>query len=142
MIDEMLEGTDKFLVELILQTGNRISIFIDGDSGVTIEDCRILSHHLEERMNRDAEDFELTVSSAGIDRPLTMPRQYKKNIGRGVEIITKSGEKSAGTIISVNEEGIEITPSATGKKKKEIQINQSIPYQEIKKATIKIDFRK
>jgi ribosome maturation factor RimP len=142
MIGEMLEGTDKFLVELVVQSGNRISVFIDGDLGVSIEDCRSISHRIEENLNRDAEDFDLTVSSAGLDRPLTMPRQFRKNVGRSIEIISQSGEKSEGKLIAVTDEGIEITSSIKSNKKKQIPDNQTFPFGEIKKATIKVEFKK
>jgi ribosome maturation factor RimP len=140
--EEVLQGTDKFLVDIMIQPGNRISVFIDGDRGVSIEDCRKISRSLEERLNEGPGNFELSVSSPGLDRPLKFLRQYKKNIGRGMEIVTVNGEKVEGILLSVDDSGLEIIPPAKDKKKKEEQKNISLQFRDIKVAKIKIAFRK
>ncbi len=141
-MEELLVSTDKFLVDILIQPANRISVFVDGDHGVSIDDCRKISRSLEERLNEEIEDFELNVSSPGLDRPLKLLRQYKKNIGRGMEIITVSGEKIEGILLSVVDSGVEIISPAKGKKKQEEQKNISLLFKDIKVAKIKIDFRK
>jgi ribosome maturation factor RimP len=95
-----------FLVDLSLKPGNHVNVFIDGDHGVKIEDCRNLSRFLEQNLDREAGDFDLTVSSAGADRPLKLPRQYRKNAGKALDIVTVSGEKIAGIVLEVSETGI------------------------------------
>jgi len=141
-MEELLVSTDKFLVDILIRPVNRISVFVDGDHGVSIDDCRKISRSLEQRLNEDNEDFELSVSSPGLDRPLKLLRQYKKNIGRGMEIITVSGEKVEGILFSVGDSGVEIISPVKGKKKQEEQKNISLLFRDIKVAKIKIDFRK
>jgi ribosome maturation factor RimP len=86
LVDRHLSGTDRFLVDVLIKPGNRIYVFIDGDHGVTIDDCVKISRMLEAELDREREDFELNVSSSGADQPLRMPRQYPKNIGRSLHI--------------------------------------------------------
>ena len=89
LVNQALEGTDKFLVNLKVTPDNRI--YVDGDNGVTIDDCIELSRAIESRLDRDEEDFALDVSSAGADQPLKLTRQMVKNIGREVEAMTFDG---------------------------------------------------
>jgi len=142
IMEELLANTDKFLVDILIQPVNRISVFIDGDRGVSIDDCRKISRSLEKRLNEEIEDFELNVSSPGLDRPLKLLRQYKKNVGRGMEIITINQEKVEGILLSVDDSGVEINSPVKGKKKQEEQKNISLRFRDIKVAKIKIDFRK
>lgn len=142
VMEELLVNTDKFLVDILIQPVNRISVFVDGDHGVTIEDCRKISRSLAARLNEGYENFELNVSSPGLDQPLKLYRQYKKNIGRGMEIVTVKGEKVEGILLNVVDSGLEIISSAKDKKKQEEQKNISLLFKEIKVAKIKIDFRK
>ena len=93
IIDEKLAGTDLFLVGIRQSPSNEIEITIDSDTSVGIDRCAELSRAVEEAFDRDAEDFELTVMSAGIGQPLTMLRQYRKLIGREVEAVLKDGSK-------------------------------------------------
>ena len=137
-----LEGSDIFPVDVAVKPGNRISIFIDGDHGVTIEACRELNHFLNESLDRDREDFDLTVSSAGADRPLKLPRQYKKNIGKAIDVVTVTGEKLSGVVVKANETGIEleITPLKKLKKDQEIK-HLSLSFSDIKSAKEVITFK-
>jgi ribosome maturation factor RimP len=143
LIDDHFKGSDLFLVDFVIKPGNQISIFIDGDHRVTIEACRQLSHFLEDNLDRETEDFDLTVSSAGADRPLKLPRQYKKNLGNFLEIVTKSGDKVTGKVLIVNDSGIEIEPLAEKKTKKEVIIQMmKLTFDEIKSAKEVITFKK
>jgi ribosome maturation factor RimP len=65
IVEDQLKGTDNFLVEVAVQTGNRLFVYIDGDNGVTVDDCNALCRHIEDQFDRDLEDFDLTVSSSG-----------------------------------------------------------------------------
>lgn len=137
-----MAGTDKFLVDVLIQPGNRISVFVDGDHGVSIDDCRNISRSLVKMLIMEDEDVELSVSSPGLDRPLKLLRQYHKNIGREMEIITVGGEKVEGILSNVVDSGVEIISPSKGKKKQEEQKNISLLFKDIKAAKIKIDFRK
>jgi ribosome maturation factor RimP len=142
MIDAHLAGGDVFLVDVIVKPGNKISVFIDGDHRVNVETCRELTHFMNESLDRDAEDYDLTVSSAGIDRPLKLPRQYKKNIGNSLDVITKTGDKLSGVLLKTDETGIEmeIPPVKKSKKEPEVKI-VSLKFDDIKSAKEVITFK-
>jgi ribosome maturation factor RimP len=142
LIDEHLDGSEVFLVDVVIRPGNRISVFIDGDHRVTIESCRELNSYLNENLDRDAEDFDLTVSSAGADRPLKLPRQYKKNLGNALEVVTKTGEKLSGVVVKANESGIELEILPLKKLKKEPEKSiVSLTFDDIKSAKEVITFK-
>jgi ribosome maturation factor RimP len=142
LVEEKLSGRDLFLVDLVVKPGNKISVFIDGDHRVTIDDCRELNHFLNENLDRDSEDFELTVSSTGADRPLKIPRQYKKNIGNSLDVITNMGEKMSGVLLTVNETGIELEISPLKKQKKDPYLKiVSLKFSDIKSAKEVITFK-
>ncbi len=138
--ESYLDDKGMFIVKLTVSQGNLINLFIDGDEGVTIDDCVALSRHIEQHFDRDVEDYELRVSSAGADQPYVNLRQYKKNIGRQVEVVTKEGKKIKGKLLVANEDHIEISP-VIKKGKKTVQ-NQSlqIPMEEIKQTKTVIIF--
>lgn len=108
LIEEHLQGTDRFLVELLIKSGNRILVFIDSDTSVLIEHCISLSRHIELNLDRDVEDFELNVSSAGLDHPYKLIRQYKKNLGREVSVVLTDGSKLTGELLAADDESFEI----------------------------------
>jgi ribosome maturation factor RimP len=142
LIQEFLKGSDKFLIEVLIKPVNHIMVFIDGDHGVTISDCQALSRHLEQKLDRDREDFDLMVSSAGADRPLQVIRQYGKYIGKEIEIITGNGDKLCGKLISSDPGGITLEEEIK-KSKKEIQKKiTGLKYGEIKSAKVMISFKK
>jgi ribosome maturation factor RimP len=142
MIDAHLAGGAVFLVDIIVKPGNQISVFIDGDHRVNVETCRELSHFMNESLDRDAEDYDLTVSSAGIDRPLKLPRQYKKNIGNSLDVITKTGDKLSGVLLKSDETGIEMEIPPVKKSKKETEVKiVSLKFDDIKSAKEVITFK-
>jgi ribosome maturation factor RimP len=141
-VDEILEGTDKYLVEVVVQPVNRVTVYFDGDQGVNISDCQALSRKLEERLSAMNEDFELNVSSPGLDRPILLPRQYRKKIGRELDIVLEEGEKIRGVLVRADEDSIELEHKVK-KPKKEIQPpNTVIEIKKIKTAKIIISFGK
>lgn len=137
VIDTTLAGSDKFLVDLKISTDNRINVSIDGDSGITIDDCIELSRAIENSLDRDEEDFELNVASAGLDQPLKLRRQYKKNIGQDLTVTTFQGETFEGRLIDADE--AHITLRLPGKKNLGAQPLQ-FAYPDIKTAKIVIKF--
>ncbi len=135
-----------FIVEITVSTTNHITIFIDGDKGVTIDQCISISKFIEENLNRDEEDYELDVSSAGLDLPLKVARQYVKNIGRMVDIVTKKGQKFSGKLVGANNDSFKVEVEKTvlqeGKKRKEkITEVDSFNYSDIKSTKIVVSFR-
>lgn len=125
LVQEKLEGTDFFLVELKISADNRINVFLDGMSGVTIDFCVAVSKSIDSNLDRELEDFELEVSSAGIGIPFKVRQQYDKCIGKEVEVLTSAGQKLVGKLAEVNDEGFSVQYEkkvlVEGKKRKQLQ---------------------
>lgn len=124
---------DLFLVEVKVSKANVITVAIDGDNGVKVDDCISLSRHIESQMDRDKEDFELTVMSFGLEEYFTMPRQFVKNVSQNIEVIDKEGEKRDGVLAEADNESILIT---TKKDKEGVRLS----YADIEKARVIIKF--
>ena len=134
-----LEGTDRFVVSVSIKSENRIRIFIDSDTHVLIEHCIELSKFIEGQLDREAEDFELNVSSSGLDQPYKLSRQYIKNIGREVSVLLKDNNKIEGTLIAADEQGFSVK-EITKVKKVITETTHTFLYSDIKetKEIIKI----
>lgn len=102
IVDEWLRDTDYFLVDISVSADNRIVVEIDHADGVWIDDCAALSRHIESRLNRDDEDYELEVGSAGLGQPFKVERQYAIFVGRDVEVLAADGKKYRGVLKAVN----------------------------------------
>ena len=146
----LAEHPGYFLVEMKIKPTNNVKVYLDGDEGISIEKCimfnRALYKQFEETALFPADDFSLEVSSPGLDEPLKLFRQYKKNIGREVEVTLKDGARIEGKLKEAAEEAI-LVEETTGKafkgrpasKKQEI-INHNIPFENIKSTKIQIVF--
>ena len=137
LVEEKLKGTDYYLVDVSISPDNVISIEIDNDGGVSIDDCVELSRYVEEKLDREKEDFELEVGSSGITSPFKILRQYLKNIGKEVEMLLKNGIKLTGILKDADENGATITigkkVKADGLKRKTVvEEDQTYSYNEIK----------
>jgi ribosome maturation factor RimP len=141
ILEEKLQGSPLFVVGLNILPGNRIEVFLDGDHGVTIDDCSMVSRFIESQLDREAEDFDLEVSSAGLSRPLTFPRQYRKNTGRGLQLMLSDGQKINGILKMADDMGIELVIPAVKKTRQPEQLIK-ISYSDIKKALVEISFKK
>ena len=146
LIEEHLETSDNYLIDVVINTGNIISIEIDNDKGVSIDDCIALSRYLESKLDRDEEDFELTVGSAGLTSPFKTQRQYQKNIGNEIEVLTKKGVKLSGILKEVSDDNFIVTISkkerAEGAKRKtEVNEDLQFGYEEIKYTKYLIRFK-
>ncbi|MEE1226522.1 MAG: ribosome assembly cofactor RimP [Bacteroidales bacterium] len=139
-VKEILGEGELFLVEVKVSKNNNIQVFIDGDNGVKIQDCIDLSRQLEECLDRESEDFELSVLSFGLEEPLKMQRQYVKNIGRSLQVEDEQGSFT-GTLISANEESFTIELKKKGKKNIENENKKTYNYKEIKSAKVVISFK-
>ncbi len=139
IIDENFIGTDKFIVDVRVGGGNKIVIEIDSEAGVKVSDCVSLHRFIESKLNRDVEDFDLTVSSPGIEEPFKILLQYKKYVGKGVRVVLNNGIVNEGRLKAANEKGIEISQEKMEKinKKKHYSINQiPILFEQIKKTSL------
>ena len=132
-----------FLIEVKSAPGNKITVLLDGDKGVTIENCtavnKALYKFIEETQLFGENNFSLEVSSFGVDRPLVLLRQYKKNIGRTVEVVLTDGQKLEGKLLDANEEQI-IIEQKTGKGNKMTTKTTTILFNQIKHTTVLITF--
>ncbi len=145
LLEKVLEENPSlFLIELSISTSNGIKVVIDGDQGVTLEDCMMVSRAIEHNLDREETDFSLEVTSTGATEPLTMPRQYTKNIGRKMEVKT-SESAYEGTLKSASTDAITLEwkarePKPIGKGKVTVVKNQTIPFSEIIKANVVLKF--
>ena len=132
-----------FLVEIRIKPTSNVKVFLDADNGISIEKLiqynRRLYKDIEESGIFHNGDFSLEVSSPGLDEPLKLHRQYLKNIGRGVEIITKDGAKTEGKLISATGSEI-VVEEERGKNKKREVITHVISFDNIKTTKIQIKF--
>tara|TARA_B100001765_G_scaffold74667_1_gene45414 strand:+ start:595 stop:1059 length:465 start_codon:yes stop_codon:yes gene_type:complete len=139
------EYENLFLIDLKIKGNNEIVVVIDGDQGVTVQDCINVSRKVEHNLDREEEDFSLEVMSAGATEPLINTRQYKKNEGRDLEVVLQDGSKIAGNLIQVHDEGIvlfwkERVPKEVGKGKMTVEKEEVIAFDAIKQAKVKIKF--
>ena len=144
MVQTMLAGEQGyFLVDVRVKPTNNVKVFIDGDQGISIEKCvqvnRALYKKFEETGLFPNGDFSLEVSSPGLDEPLKLHRQYKKNIGRQVELVLQDGSKIEGRLLEVTEDGIIVEETRGRNKKKEV-INHTFLFDNIKTTKIQVVF--
>ena len=138
VINEALEGSKMFLVTLKVSKDNIIDVALDSDEDITIDDCIAVNDAVLAAFDRDeGEDYELTVGSYGITSPLLLPRQYRKNIGYEVEVLTADGRKLKGVIADADDEGFVLAMTVKrkleGKKRPElVEEQERFNYSDIK----------
>ncbi|MDN3695192.1 ribosome assembly cofactor RimP [Chryseobacterium tructae] len=146
LLNEFLENReDLFLIDLKISAGDDVTVILDGDNGVSLQDCLDASRAIEFNMDREEHDFSLQVMSAGLSEPLVTPRQFNKNIGREIEVMLEDSSKIEGELSKVDEEKITLVlryrkPKDIGKGKVDVEEEKEIPYTEIKKALVVIKF--
>src|SRR5665647_1233175 len=137
------QSGDIFLVEFKITPGNQITVLLDADNGITIEKCtainKALYKYIEESGLFPDGNFSLEVSSPGVDKPLKLHRQYKKNIGRKVEVLMNDGATTEGTLLNVSDNEITVEEK-TGKGNKAIIKTKTISFNQIKHTTVLITF--
>jgi ribosome maturation factor RimP len=144
MLNELLAANPgDFLVSIKVRPTNNIKIFIDSDEGMSIEKCvrynRKLYHQIEELGMFPEGNFSLEISSPGVDEPLKMHRQYVKNIGRNLLVTFLDDTQKEGKLLHTTETDI-ILESTTGKGKKAVTQQDVIPFENIKTATVQVQF--
>jgi ribosome maturation factor RimP len=137
------QSENLFLVDITNAPGNKVTVLLDGDNGVTIDDCTAINKALYKFIEETAlfgdANFSLEVSSPGVDRPLKQVRQYKKNIGRKVAVVINDGSELEGVLTQVNDENI-IIEEKTGKGNKMSMKSTTILFNQIKHTTVLITF--
>lgn len=139
------EYSNIFLVELKISADKSIRVTLDGDEEVNVKDCINISRAIEGELDREEEDFSLEVASAGIGSPLKFPRQYFKNMGRKLEVVSKEGLKYEGALTKVSEDYIELEwkqrePKLIGKGKVTVTKNKTLLFDEISQTKVMIKF--
>ncbi|MBP5307308.1 MAG: ribosome assembly cofactor RimP [Paludibacteraceae bacterium] len=108
-VETYLDKTSCYLTDLSLSKDNEIVIVLDNDEGVDLDTCAALTHAFQERFDREKEDYSLEVGSAGLTSPLKVLRQYRKNVGNDVEVLTKDGRKLKGRLKEADEQRFVLT---------------------------------
>ena len=146
LLDKSLEERkDLFLIDFDILEGNSIRVVIDGDNGVLVKDCMYISRAIEHNLDREEHDFSLEVSSAGATTPFNNNRQYKKNIGRIVNIKALGNRTFEAKLVQADDEGITLKwktrePKPIGKGKVTVQKELKLSYSDIIEAKVKIKF--
>lgn len=146
IVTPLLEKENLFLVDVSVGADNKIIVTVDGDKGVSIDSCVSISRGIENSLDRDREDFELEVTSAGLGQPLKIPRQYQKNIGQELDVVLKTGEKIKGVLNSADNTGFVLGVSKKvslpgSKKKQEVVEPIQLAYQQVKSAKVVLKFK-
>jgi ribosome maturation factor RimP len=106
LVEHYIQGSDIFLVEVLVRPGNAITVHVDLPEGISIEECVKISRFLNGSLDREVEDYSLEVSSPGLGGGFKVKQQYEKNVGRDIEVLFTDGMKSTGKLISVTDHGI------------------------------------
>ncbi|ADQ82457.1 ribosome assembly cofactor RimP [Riemerella anatipestifer] len=143
--DFLSEREDLFLIDLKVSAGDDVVVILDGDNGVTLQDCLDASRAIEFNMDREEHDFSLQVMSAGLSEPLTQIRQFRKNIGRDLDILLNDSSKIEGELARVEENKVVLIlryrkPKEIGKGKIDVEEEKEILLSDIKKALVAIKF--
>lgn len=137
VINQALDGSDMFLVDVTVTPDNVIDVEIDADRDITIDDCQSLNDIVLAKFDRDVEDYELTIGSCGLTTPFKVLRQYAKNVGNAVEVLTADGRKLKGTLANAGDDQftvtIEVKEKVEGKKRPQlVQKDIVLKYDEVK----------
>ncbi len=141
----LAERPELFLVDFSINDANKISINLDGDQGVNLQDCIDVSRAIESQLDREEQDFSLEVASAGVSSPLKFIRQYKKNIGRTLKVKIIDSADIEAKLVAADEEKITLEwqarePKKIGKGKETVDKKAEILYQNIKEAIVIVSF--
>lgn len=141
-----IEGTDLFVVECNVSPSNDIELLIDSDSSVSIDACAALTRAVEAELDRDSEDFALTVASAGIGSELRSIRQYRKLVGSSIEVLLTTSEKILACLDAVDDNGITLSydekQTVEGKKRKQtVHVTRCYTWEQVRYAKEWLDFK-
>lgn len=142
--EALAKNESLFLIDFSVSSDNKVKVVLDGDKGVTVEDCMMISRAIEHNLDREAEDFSLEVTSAGAASPLQQPRQFRKNIGRKLQVDTLD-ESIEGNLTGTTENGIVLEwkarePKPVGKGKVTVRKKREIAFSDIKEAKVILKF--
>jgi ribosome maturation factor RimP len=136
LVEEFIKGTGLFLVAVKVSSSNRITVLADKNEGITIDECAGIHRHIEKNIDREKEDFELQVSSPGLDLPFGVIEQYYKNAGRKVEVIDNEGSRYTGSLKNVTGGGFELETEVKVKGKTKELKDISFNFDQIKSTRV------
>tara|TARA_B100001113_G_scaffold352310_1_gene353356 strand:- start:1602 stop:2057 length:456 start_codon:yes stop_codon:yes gene_type:complete len=140
--EQKIKELDGFFVDLKVNTANAITLFFDRMEGVSIDHCLAISKHIEEYFDREIEDYDLTVCSAGLDNPFKVDEQYHKHCGKEVGVLLTNGKRKKGVILSYKNDILTLSVNKKkGGNKKKITDIINISKSEIKETKLKINFK-
>jgi ribosome maturation factor RimP len=145
LVGDYIRGKEIFLVAVRISSTGRITVLVDRKEGITIEECAGLSRFIEKSLESEIGNFELQVSSPGMDMPFLVTRQYYKNEGRLIEVIDHEGNKYSGVLKNVTDGGFELETEvrlkSPGKKKQVERKDISFNYEQVKSAREIVTFK-
>jgi ribosome maturation factor RimP len=136
LVEEFIKEKGLFLVAVKVSSANRITVLADKNDGITIDECVSIHRHIENNLDREKEDFELQVSSPGLDLPFGVIEQYYKNEGRKVEVIENDGSKITGILKNVTAGGFELETEVKVKGKSKEQKDISLNFDQVKSTRV------
>lgn len=144
-VEDQLRDTDRFLVDVSVSAGNEIKVEIDSMEPLDLDTCIELTRKIESAFDRDTEDYELEVGSAGLTSPFKVAKQYEKNIGNPVDIDTRDGRRLKGILTAADDEGCEIEMERKVKREGEKRpvtetVHERLPYSAIRQASYHLEF--
>jgi ribosome maturation factor RimP len=145
LAENKLQDSSSYLVDVTVSAANKIRVIIDNFEGIAIKECVSMSRWIEGQLDRENEDFELEVTSPGLDQPFKVNKQYEKNIGREVDVVLADGQKITGKLVALENDTVEIEQESKekvdGKKGKQLVMRKfSLPLTDIKETRIVIKF--
>jgi ribosome maturation factor RimP len=136
-----ISGTGIFLVDVRLSSTGRITVLIDRNEGVTIDDCASMSRFINNELGEAVGDYELNVSSPGLEMPFLVIEQYRKNEGRLVEVVSNDGSRETGTLMNITHGGFDLRVDTKEKKKEITSVIKSFNYEDVKSVKVIISFK-
>lgn len=146
LVEEALTDSESYIVDVIVRPGNQIIVELDNDEGMDLDECIRVNHFIEEHLDREVEDYELEVGSAGVTSPFKILRQYQKNIGNEVEVLTKDGRKFTAVLKDANEDNFTVTTTKRvklegEKRKRDVEEDTTYNYADVKYCKYQIRFK-
>jgi ribosome maturation factor RimP len=143
--EALLQKPSMFLIDLVVTEDNKVSITLDDDNGVILQDCIDISRAVESELDKDELIYSIDVASAGVSFPLKLTRQYKKNVGRNLKITTNEIDKLEAKLTEADDEKITLEwqsrePKKIGKGKETVNNKKQIAYTQIKEAIVLVSF--
>lgn len=142
--EKIADRKDLFVVDVKMHSDGKLEVLVDGDHGISIQDCASISRYVGLRLEEEdaiPHAYRLEVSSPGIDRPLSTARQYRKNAGRTIRISLLDGTTKTGKLLDTTDKSVTILETIKEKGKKAVEEQQTIPLENIKIIKVLISFK-